>query len=1031
MKRKLLFLFCLVLAVPLIPVAAQQTATVKGIVTDAQTGEPLIGVSVVVPGTTHGIATDVDGSYELNNVPEDGSLEFSYLGYETRTVAVGGRTVIDVALDMASDQIEELVVVGYAVQRKRDVLGAVNKVEGAELAQIPVPSAQLALQGRVPGVQVASASGAPGADVSVRVRGVGSINSSNEPLYIIDGIQIEGGLNTVSPNDIEDITVLKDAASTSIYGSRGSNGIVIITTKKGRAGQATVSFNAEAGVQTHGYLTPMVNTADYISIYNEAARNDNAMGGVQRDLIEGSYLDGLADVNHVEELFRVAPLQRYELSVTGGSERTTYAVSGSFFDQDGIIKNSGYKKISFRSNVQSDVKPWLNVGKNVIGSMAETQSIPSSGDGYQNNEGGSAIRYALFRTPAIPTYDADGNYVDLPSAYFGQGIYNTFFGDGYNPMGVINETDRVRNEKAVIAAANMLIKLPLNITSRTVAGVDYMSGRYRQFNQTWGTGGRINNPNSLLVENYDNFNWTFNTVLNWGETFGDHNVSAKAGFEAVRTTTYSMQNTDQNFADDLIFIGKGLDEQRRTSYENQQAFTLASFFGSVNYNYKQKYYAAATVREDGASRFKGRNRWGTFYSVSGGWNIEQENFMQDVDFIDILKLRAGWGTAGNQNVTAYATEDRYMPNYNSTFGGVVAPGYVQTQIGNENLKWETSSQLNVGIDVEMFRQTFGFSIDYFYKRSDNMLMLQTMPPSSGNAQPAWVNNGSMLNTGIDFEMFYRRNFANAGFEVSVNGGWLKNKVLAINGSVPGGRVDNGVYVTLTEAGYPVGSFYMLVMDGIFQDRMEILTSPSQSSNPDDIQPGDVKFVNQNGDLVIDQNDRVHVGSSIPKFTAGINLSGYWKNFDISCFFQGAFGHKIYMQVAQDIEGFYRAFNVTQNYFDNHWTGPGTSNTQPRASGKAKFNNARVSTRFLYDASYMRLKNLQIGYTIPKTEKIGISRLRVYFAATNLFTITKYPGMDPEMTVSANSASEGDRAAGIDWGTYPIARSFTFGINLTF
>ena len=1025
MKRKLLFLFCLVLAVPLIPVAAQQTATVKGIVTDAQTGEPLIGVSVVVPGTTHGIATDVDGSYELNNVPEDGSLEFSYLGYETRTVAVGGRTVIDVALDMASDQIEELVVVGYAVQRKRDVLGAVNKVEGAELAQIPVPSAQLALQGRVPGVQVASASGAPGADVSVRVRGVGSINSSNEPLYIIDGIQIEGGLNTVSPNDIEDITVLKDAASTSIYGSRGSNGIVIITTKKGRAGQATVSFNAEAGVQTHGYLTPMVNTADYISIYNEAARNDNAMGGVQRDLIEGSYLDGLADVNHVEELFR------YELSVTGGSERTTYAVSGSFFDQDGIIKNSGYKKISFRSNVQSDVKPWLNVGMNVIGSMAETQSIPSSGDGYQNNEGGSAIRYALFRTPAIPTYDADGNYVDLPSAYFGQGIYNTFFGDGYNPMGVINETDRVRNEKAVIAAANMLIKLPLNITSRTVAGVDYMSGRYRQFNQTWGTGGRINNPNSLLVENYDNFNWTFNTVLNWGETFGDHNVSAMAGFEAVRTTTYSMQNTDQNFADDLIFIGKGLDEQRRTSYENQQAFTLASFFGSVNYNYKQKYYAAATVREDGTSRFKGRNRWGTFYSVSGGWNIEQENFMQDVDFIDILKLRAGWGTAGNQNVTAYATEDRYMPNYNSTFGGVVAPGYVQTQIGNENLKWETSSQLNVGIDVEMFRQTFGFSIDYFYKRSDNMLMLQTMPPSSGNAQPAWVNNGSMLNTGIDFEMFYRRNFANAGFEVSVNGGWLKNKVLAINGSVPGGRVDNGVYVTLTEAGYPVGSFYMLVMDGIFQDRMEILTSPSQSSNPDDIQPGDVKFVNQNGDLVIDQNDRVHVGSSIPKFTAGINLSGYWKNFDISCFFQGAFGHKIYMQVAQDIEGFYRAFNVTQNYFDNHWTGPGTSNTQPRASWKAKFNNARVSTRFLYDASYMRLKNLQIGYTIPKTEKIGISRLRVYFAATNLFTITKYPGMDPEMTVSANSASEGDRAAGIDWGTYPIARSFTFGINLTF
>lgn len=1031
MKKKLLVLLCLTLAVPLARLSAQQTGTVTGVVTDAETGDPLIGASVVIPGTTRGVSTDIDGRYEFNNVPEDGALEFSYLGYDPQTIPVGGRTVIDVALELASDQIEELVVVGYNVQRRRDVLGAVNKVEGAELAQVPVPSAQLALQGRVPGVQVATSSGAPGADVSVRVRGVGSINSSNDPLYIIDGIQIEGGLNAVSPNDIEDITVLKDAASTSIYGSRGSNGIVIITTKQGRSGEAMVSFNAEAGIQTHGHLTPMTNTADYVTIYNEAARNDNAMGGAQRELIEGSYLDGLANVNHVKELFRTAPLQRYELSVTGGNERTTYALSGSYFDQEGIIKNSGYKKASFRSSVQSDVKRWLNVGMNVIGSIAETKSIPSSGDGYGSNEGGSAIRYALFRTPAVPTYNAEGEYVDLPSAYFGQSVYNTFFGDGYNPIGVINETDRLRNEKAVIASANMLIKLPYNITSRTVAGIDYMSGRYHQFNQTWGTGGRINNPNNLLVENYDSFNWTFNTVLNWSESFGDHNLSAMAGFEAVRSTSYSMSNTDQNFADDLIMIGKGLDEQRRTSYESKNAYTLASFFGSVNYNYLQKYYLAATVREDGTSRFEGRNRWGTFFSVSGGWNMEQENFLREVEAINTLKLRAGWGTAGNQNVGLYPTYDRYMPNYNYPFGGVVNQGYAQTLLGNSALKWETSSQLNIGVDVLMFRQTFGFSIDYFYKKSENMLMLATLPLSTGKVQPSWVNNGSMMNTGIDFEVFYRRHFADAGFEVNLNGGWLKNKVLSINGAVPGGRVDNGVYVTLTEAGYPVGSFYMLVMDGIFQDRLEILTSPSQSVNPDDIQPGDVKFVNQNGDMVINQDDRVHVGSSIPKFTAGLNLSAYWKNLDFSCFFQGAFGHKIYMQVNQDIEGFYRPFNVTQNYFDNHWTGPGTSNTQPRASWKAKANNARVSTRFLEDASYMRLKNIQIGYTIPNTQRIGISRLRIYLAATNLFTITKYPGMDPEMTVSANSSGEGDRAAGIDWGTYPVARSFTIGINLTF
>lgn len=1031
-KRLLLILLCLALVIPAATVSAQQSETVKGRVTDLETGEPLIGASVILAGTTRGVSTDVNGNYEFTNVPSGASLEFGYLGYDPQTIAIGNRSVVDARLSTTSNQIEELVVVGYTTQKKRDVLGAVAKIGSAELGQIPVPSAQLAVQGRVPGVQVSASSGAPGADVSVRVRGVGSINSSNEPLYIVDGIQIEGGLNSVSPNDIEDITILKDAASASIYGSRGSNGIVIITTKKGRAGNATVTFNTENGVQFHGFLTPMANTTDYINIYNEAARNDNAQGGVQRALLEGEYLNQkFSNTDHVKELFRNALIMRHELSVTGGSERTTYAMSGSFFDQDGIIKNSGYKKFSFRSNVQSDIKKWLNIGMNVIGSMAETQSIPSSGDGYGSNEGGSAIRYGLFRPSAVPTYAQDGSYVDLPGSYFGNSAYNTFFGDSYNPMGVINETDRLRSEKAIIASTNINIKLPANITWRTVGGIDYLSGNYRQFNQTWGTNGRINNPNNLAVEDYNSFNWTFNSVLNWNESFGDHNLSAMGGFEAIKTTAYSLSATDQNFVDDLVQIGKGLDEQKRSSSESSNAQTLASFFGAINYNFKQKYYAAATVRHDGTSKFIGKNRWGTFYSVSAGWNLEQEEFLKDVEVINLLKLRAGFGTSGNQNAGLYPADDRYMPNYNYGFGGVVNQGYAQTLLGNPDLKWESSSQFNIGADLYMFGQSLGMSIDYFYKESSDMLMKNTSPTSTGKAAPAWINNGSMMNTGIDFEVFYRKNYAEGGFEVRFNGGWLKNKVLNINGAVQGGRVDNGVYVTLTEAGYPVGSFYMLEMDGIFQNRFDILTSPSQAVNIDDIYPGDVKFVNHNGDLVIDQNDRVHLGSSIPSFTAGLNLSGYWKNFDFSCFFQGAFGHKIYMQVLQDIEGFYRGFNVTQRYYDNHWTGEGTSNTQPRASWKSKFNNARVSSRFLEDGSYIRLKNIQVGYTIPHTDRIGISNLRVYVAATNLFTITKYTGMDPEMTVSANSKSEGDRSAGIDWGTYPVAKSVTIGLNLTF
>ena len=389
-------LLMLVACCLLLPEAVAQNANrkikVTGTVFDEE-GLPMIGATIREATTHVGTLTDLNGWYEIQ-VPANGTLEVSFIGYEKKRINVTGREKINVKLlPDKKTALDEVVVIGYGAVKKADLTGSVSNVKMGDIQDAPVLSIDQALQGRIAGADIMSTTGEPGATTSIRIRGTRSISASNEPLIVVDGVMdAVHDLNDLNTADIESISVLKDASSTAIYGSKGSNGVIIITTKKGRAGQATVSFNAEAGVQTHGYLTPMVNTADYISIYNEAARNDNAMGGVQRDLIEGSYLDGLADVNHVEELFRVAPLQRYELSVTGGSERTTYAVSGSFFDQDGIIKNSGYKKISFRSNVQSDVKPWLNVGMNVIGSMAETQSIPSSGDGYQNNEGGSAIR---------------------------------------------------------------------------------------------------------------------------------------------------------------------------------------------------------------------------------------------------------------------------------------------------------------------------------------------------------------------------------------------------------------------------------------------------------------------------------------------------------------------------------------------------------------------------------------------------------------------------------------------------------------
>ncbi len=1005
-----------------------QTVSVSGSVRDAETGETLIGVNVVVKGTATGATTDLDGNYTIR-VPSDATLVFSYVGYEHQEVQVNGQTSIPVQLRTSPKALDEVVVVGYTSQKRRDVLGAVAKVEGSALSMLPVPGTAQALQGRVAGVQVSSSTGAPGAPISVRIRGVGSVSSSNDPLYIIDGVAVEDGLNTISPNDIDNISVLKDASSAAIYGSRANNGVVLITTKSGQKGDAKINYNGQYGFQTRGHVTEMVNTADYISIYNEAAAADNASSSIKRPLIEGSYLKDFADVNYWDEIFRTAPLQSHELSINGGNDKTRYLMSASYFKQDGIIINSDFNKANLRSNITSDVKNWLTVGLNLNAGFINTRSIPSSGDGYQNAEGGSVVRYAYFRNPAIPVYDQNGKYVDKPSEYYGESAYDSFFGDGYNPVGWAKTTDRKRSEKNLLGIGNVTIKLPLNLSWKTVMGFNYKSGEFRQFNDRWGTADRINNPNSLLVEEYSQQGWNVNSVLNYSLTSGKHTLTAMAGVEAIRNSGKSLQSTDQDFPTtdpDLLYIGKGVG--KKTSYQNEWAYSLLSFFGTVNYNYASKYYISGTIREDGSSRFTGSNKWGTFYSVSAGWNIESEEFMKNASKITKLKLRVGWGAIGNQNIGLYAYSDLYSPDRNYPFGNTVALGYVQTKLGNEDLKWETSNQLNIGVDMAFFKNTFGFSVDYYYKVTSDMLVQAPLPSSVGYAAPPWINSGKVLNTGVDVEVFYRKDYKEAGFDITLNGGFLHNEVLEMDAPILGGRVDNGVYATSTEKGHPVGSFYLLEMDGIFQNPSEVVLAAVQGRG---VQSGDVRYANHFEDGKIDNLDRVHLGSAIPKWNLGLNLSGYWNDFDLSCFFQGAFGHKIYSQIQHDSEGYYRGFPVTQRYFDEHWRGEGTSNTQPRASWSAKSNNVRASSRFLEDASYLRLKNLQIGYTIPGLTKYRIERFRIYLAATNLFTLTKFTGMDPEMTVSANSTAEGDRAAGIDWGTYPVAKTYTIGVNLTF
>jgi TonB-linked SusC/RagA family outer membrane protein len=1012
--------------------------TVEGTITDLKTGETLIGVTILIKGTSAGITTDINGKYLLTSdrLQDSSVLVFSYIGYVKIEQILGNRTIIDLSLTPDQYTLDEMVVIGYGSAKKRNVLGAVSKVKNEDLSSLPVAGVAQALQGRAAGVVVTQNTGAPGEGVKVRIRGVGSINSGNEPLYIVDDIAMADALNILSPGDIENISVLKDASAAAIYGSRANNGVVLITTKKGVKGKTKITYRGQTGFQKASRLTKMVNTNDYITIYNEAATNDNAFlpeGLPRRSLITQQIIDtaGFANVNYVKELLQTAPISSHELSISGGNDVTNYMISSSLFNQKGMIKSTSYSRGTVRLDLNTKVNKWLSGGINMLVGVSSNDIIGSSGDGAGGN-GGSVVRYAFFRNPAIPIRFADGTYVDRPAEYFGQQIFDSFLGDGYSPIGMTAYNDHNKKDDSYLGKAYLTAELTKGLKFTTNFGMDYRNSISRQFYPTWGTEKRINGINGLSMGNERVTNWTVNNVLNYETTFGEsHTFSVMAGFEAIKNSGKSLYASDSDFPieqEELIFIGNGVGKK----YNSQGAWasTLASFFGRASYDYKGKYYVSGTLRRDGSSRFIKDNKWGTFYSFSAGWVLKEEGFLQDVSWLENLKLRVGYGAIGNQDISLYANKDRISSNYNYPFGGFSNLGYTQTALGNENLKWETSYQYNGGVDVELWKGAVAVSVDYFYKVTEGMLVRATNPPSVGYASPPWINNGSVLNSGVELEAMYRITKNKWGFTFGGNLAYLHNEVLKLDAPSPKGLVETGTYATQTEVGQPIGSFYLLEMEGIFQNTTEVLLSAWQGN---DIKPGDVKFKDQNLDGYIDNKDRVNMGSAIPKLTAGFNLAANYANFDLSVFFQGAYGNKIYVQINQDIEGFYRGFTVTQRYFDERWTGEGTSNSQPRASWTAKSNNARPSSRFLEDGSYLRLKNVQFGYSIPANaiKFIGFTKVRVYVSGTNLYTLTKYSGLDPEMTVSNNSQDEGDGAAGIDWGTYPSSITGMFGIDITF
>ena len=1005
---------------------------ITGVVRDAS-GVPLEGATIAVKGSTIAIQTKVDGSFSMN-VDEDAILVVTYSGYRSVEIAVNKRGTLDIVMEPSQTNLNEVVVVGYSTQKKSEITGAVSVVNVGGLSKLPVGNVDQALQGKVSGVRITQSSGQPGEGVVVRIRGVGTIND-NSPLFIIDGVPTKDGINFLSANDIQSISVLKDASSAAIYGARSSNGVVVITTKSGKKGKPQFNYSGYTGVQSHGKLVKMLNTSEYVKIYNEAVDNDNldiTNSSLKRKKIPDDV--PMANTDWLESIFRNGMIHSHQLSVTGGSDKTLYYLSGNYFKQDGIVLNSGFERYSLRSKLNIDLTDKFSIANTLSISFTKKSIVGSSGDGYGGN-GGSIVRYAFFRTPAIPVYDSSGVYSDLP-------LYPNYFGDGYNPVALANKMDNKEMQYRALGNFYIEYKLTRDITLKSDVGMDVIITENKRFDENYGTNLRVNSPSRLSVNTNTNVNLIWNNTARYYKRFGSvHSISAIAGTEAIKNKNKIHGGSDRNFPDQLPslrYLGNGLNITSRTVFEGEQQWALFSIFGNLNYSYNNRYLASINVRRDGSSRFAEEFRYGTFFSGSAGWNIHNEVWMaQSFPAISKLKLRASYGQLGNQDIGNYPWASIIGRGYNYVFGENPASvsGYTVSTRGNKNVKWESSTQADIGMDLGLYKDKLSLTVDYFIKTTSDMLIPIPLPLIGGSATTPYVNAGSVENKGLEAELTYSNTAGKFSYDISANFAALQNKVKSLsNGEpIPGGRIDEGIFAALTTVGRPIGSFFLYEMEGIYQNEGEIFGHAYQGNY---IRPGDVKFTDINGDGTIDENDRTFLGSAIPKFTYGLTGNVQYANFDLSVFFQGSYGNKLYLQVNHDIEGFYRAFNLTKRVYDEHWTGEGTSNTMPRVSWLGSTNNKTPSSRFLEDASYVRLKNAQIGYSIPRQiiERWRMKTIRIYVTGQNLLTITKYSGLDPEMHTSDNLNSEkyrGDVAAGIDWGTYPTARSFIVGVNVGF
>ena len=1028
-------IFVLGLLVIMTSGAIAQSNIIKGIVTEDE-GAPMIGVSILEKNTSNGTITDVDGSYSLKVNSDKAILVFSYLGYKSQEVALDGRTMIDIRLELDSKVLDDIIVTGYRKETRTDISTAISSIKSRDIEKLVVSGVEQALQGQTPGVSVTQVTGSPGDDIAVRIRGAGTLGNNN-PLFIVDGVPTSGNINMFSTNDIQSIEVLKDGASAAIYGSRASNGVVIVTTKRGKSGKPVFSLNVSNGIQTPIRLPKLLNASEYLTIRNEAINNANTLRNPANQIkpYDVAILDTLPNVNWLDKVFANAPIQQYALSSMVGNDNSNLYISADYQNQDGIFKGQNFKKYQVRINGETGNK-FFRIGNNLSFGHTERKVIGSSGDGFGAGNELSAIRYALIAAPVFSGKDAQGRDIKVTSELGDP----TLYGDGNaNPLVLINNTDWRINRSRIFGNVFAEITPIKDLKLRTTLGGDFTFEREKLFKERLSAA--IYEPTSLNEGRVFNQTLIWNTTASYDKSFGKHKLSGLIGTEVITNHTDYIGASANNFrrtdplfrylsasvAEDIMNVGiSGIATE----------WALVSYFGMLGYNFDNKYILSGALRKDGSSRFGPENRWGIFPSVSGAWIVSNEEFLRDNNLISELKLRASWGKLGNQEIGVYpysslvSTGDRVY-----AFGNNIVTGSSILETGNSAIKWETSTQSNLGLDLGLWQDKLTFTTDIFRKVSEDVLVRVPIPQSGGSTRAPYINAASVENKGIEFALSYRSTGKDFNYYVSPNVSIVRNKVLSIAGSEPilGGFGLSDGPLTKTEPGRPIGSFFLWEMDGIFQSMEEIESSPYQTK---DTRPGDVKFVDINGDNIIDDKDRSHAGNPFPEFTYGMQLGVNYKNFDLSAMLQGVQGNDVYFlygNFAYETQS--RGFN---SYADilNRWTPTNTDTNIPKVSLDDRNGNRRASTRFLYDGSYMRIRNISLGYNLKSVLKWDqISAMRVYFTVQNAFTFTKYPGLDPEIQANANDTRglglSSDLAVGIDWGTVPAPRTYVAGIKIDF